>query len=126
MLPLEWYPDWWVQHPVQRWLASEGSWIVLLWMVAGGWVLEIAAFARIGSCLPHREEAVFKSKTAWYALHVCWMIATFSAMSVGFWVYMSAFWACMALIPACVAAVLTRRRNRFWKSRTQGGLDAAP
>lgn len=56
MLPLEWYPDWWLEHPVYLFLAGWGSGRLLLPSLvhAALLALEIASFKELVR-LPGKE-----------------------------------------------------------------------
>jgi len=113
MLPLEWYPDWWLEHPLYLFLAQWGSGRLLLPSLvhAALVALEIASFKELVR-MPGKEgrHARIAARVVFFAhgLIVLMGLATLDG-HVGYF-YSPVLWGLFALLFALPATRLARKR----------------
>lgn len=113
MLPLEWYPDWWLEHPVYLFLAGWGSGRLLLPSLvhAALLALEIASFKEL--CRQPGKEGRHARIAARVVFFAHGLICLFGTAAldghVGYF-YSPVLWGLFSLLFAVRAMRLARRR----------------
>lgn len=110
MLPFDWYPQWWLEHPAYLYLAGPGKWILPLYLHGACLALEIAAFNKLEATMLFWSIPIRNTFRVVLLLHGVIFALTAPLLDGGVaFYYTSGFWALVVLVITLVTTVLTRR-----------------